>query len=150
MALTVRCGHSQRDVWQQWGIRDSKRYNAFNCPGLRSLPLLNDATPLKRGLQHQLDCDVALPYDCGGSVLLYNFELCHITETTGYTFFNIWIKTENGRWSRFDRESHRNKCTEKFWWIMRLTALIFAMPWQSFCKSPTLSLIPPQKKKFVI
>lgn len=59
-----------------------------------------DATPLKRGSQRQLACDVVLLYDCYGSIILYASETCHVTQSalwttktpnmTSYTRLNIF------------------------------------------------------------
>ncbi|CAB1413017.1 unnamed protein product [Pleuronectes platessa] len=49
-------------------MRDSKSCSAFSCLRVRLLPPPDDATPLKRGSQRQLACDVVLLYYCHGSI----------------------------------------------------------------------------------
>lgn len=52
---------------------------------MTSLSPPTDATPLKRGSQRQLVCDVVLLYDCHGSIILYASEIHHVTQSALWT-----------------------------------------------------------------
>eukprot|EP00064_Thunnus_orientalis_P004486 superscaffoldBa00000407_g4498 len=57
----------------------------FQLPVVTSLSPPADATPLKRGSERQLACDVVVLYDCHGSIILYAPEICHVTQSALWT-----------------------------------------------------------------
>lgn len=64
----------------QWTLQ------CFQLPGGVTSPSSPaDATPLKRGSQRQLACDVVLLFDCRGCVALYASEMCRVTQSALWT-----------------------------------------------------------------
>lgn len=75
-----------------------------------------DATPLKRGSQRQLACDVVLLFDCRRWVALYASEMCHVTQSALWTTrtpeMTFLTQLDIGDWffsaSGLNGETHRS------------------------------------------
>lgn len=148
---------SQRSLWQKRGIRDSERCNAFSRPRVTSSSPSADATPLKRGSQRQLACDVVLlwlPW-IHSAVCLWNMPRrtehhCGLPKQPNLTFytsiniFNLCFQPEacdaKGNWAckeRWVRKYCRydGRWRRKMWRVEVLSqhlALILGRSWQWF------------------